>query len=61
METETTEYVVHSKKERGFWSNKLGWVYDIESADRYSGDDVFFKPFIVNVPDAEWLPVLYKD
>lgn len=47
--------VLRSQSEYGYWSNALGWVYDVNSATHYeapvAGGD------LVCGPDAHWVPV----
>lgn len=38
----TQIYVVISRRERGYWNNKTGWVYDLASATRFDTDDSDF-------------------
>jgi hypothetical protein len=58
------KYIIHSKSERGFWSNKTGWVYSIKDATVY--DDIRVlkqpKPVILSKEnDAEWLVYTYDE
>lgn len=56
------KFVIHSKSERGFWSNVTGWVYDIESATRFDAEEVekYHAPCVITSGnDAEWMVVLY--
>jgi hypothetical protein len=57
------KYVVHSKKEQGFWNNNIGWVFTIGRAAKYKESESIpsIKPFLAGVPDAEWLCVDYRD
>lgn len=58
------EYILHSKSERGFWSNKDGWSYDIVSATRFYEDYVKMWPMptvLSKNHDAEWMVVKYED
>lgn len=48
--------VIRSKSERGYWSNIIGWVYDVYSATKFRNKDG-------NLPmsrddDAEFVSVL---
>lgn len=33
------QFIIRSESERGYWSNELGWVYDVESATRFLSMD----------------------
>ena len=35
-----TKYVIQSNSERGFWSNKLGWVYGSTTATKFNENDI---------------------
>ena len=56
------KYVIHSKSERGFWHNKLGWVYAIKTATKFNWQHVehLELPLSKN-SDAEWLIIEYTD
>ncbi len=58
------KYVIHSKSERGFWSNELGWCFDIESATRFPQSYVkmWTVPIIISTnSDHEWVVVSYDE
>lgn len=59
------KYVIHSKSERGFWSNKQGWVYGIGQATKFDDDYVKMWGFPSSCPtlakDAEWIVVKYDE
>jgi hypothetical protein len=58
------EYVIHSKSERGFWSNKDGWGCDIADATRFHEEHVKMwpKPNILSAgSDHEWIVVYYSE
>ena len=57
------KYVIHSKSERGFWNNDVGWVYAIHFATQFSKEE---KLKVAQFPltegyDAEWLVYTYED
>jgi hypothetical protein len=59
-------YVIHSKSETGFWSNDLGWVFDIEDATEFDEREEHGTMLeSTNLPmsagnDAEWMVVCYS-
>lgn len=53
------EYVIHSKSERGFWSNVFGWVYSVKEATIFTNTD-YSLPMTIKM-DAEWMPVKYDE
>lgn len=55
------QYVTHSKSEEGFWNNDLGWVFDINDADRYTLEEKEqCRLPISSNNDAEWIVVKYS-
>jgi hypothetical protein len=48
-------FVIESQQERGYWSNELGWVFDVASAAKYSADEGAPTIRLV-VPDARYVP-----
>lgn len=58
------EYVIHSKSEHGFWSNKDGWVCDVADATRFDEKHVkmWKTPNILSSKnDHEWVIVYYNE
>lgn len=55
-------YVIHSKSEKGFWDNNIGWVFRVSDASLFTQKD----KETLNLPnsvgkDAEWLIVDYDE
>lgn len=66
LTTMKDKYIIHSKSERGFWHNKLGWVYSAASATKYVGfslDELKtkFRFPITRGNDAEWIVYKYGE
>ena len=55
------KYVLHSKLNKGFWSNECGWVKDIKSATRFDNDYVKMWPNASIINDNEWIVVNYNE
>lgn len=56
------KFVIHSKSERGFWHNKLGWVYGAAQATKFTKSEKSFLrlPLSTN-NDAEWYVYKYEE
>jgi len=58
------KYVIHSKSERGFWSNSLGWVFNIKDATIFDSSypKLWKKPTVLTAGnDGEWIVVEYDE
>lgn len=49
--------VIASDVERGYWSNTLGWVYDVASATQFREIDHSSTIEFVGIPDARLVKV----
>ena len=54
------KYIIHSKSERGFWHNKMGWVYRASTATKYTAEqkDNYRLPI---GKDVEWIVFEYSE
>lgn len=63
------KYVIHSKSERGFWSDKVGWCYNINNATTFNKMEAIkfsfegqWKPKILTkCDDPEWIVSEYGE
>lgn len=54
--------VIHSKSERGFWSNADGWVFRAADASVYTRDEASAGHLPMTADnDAEWVVIEYAD
>ena len=51
----TEQFVIRSESERGYWSNELGWVYDVVSATRFPSMDSYLP--VSSGRDATYAPL----
>ena len=64
------KYIIHSNSERGFWNNKLGWVYGAGQATKFTHKQYAkmhnrlpianIRPISVK-NDTEWLVYKYSE
>jgi hypothetical protein len=54
VEIETVEYLIASDTEWGYWSSEHGWVYDVDSAERFAYGPISMS---TTIPDARLVPV----
>ena len=58
------KYIIHSNSERGFWHNKLGWVYRASSATKFNEREYVENQgllLLTKANDAEWLVYEYSE
>jgi hypothetical protein len=60
-------YIIHSKSERGFWNNKLGWVHGAAQATKFGEVTATAEPKCYMIlpktakDDAEWIVYKYSE
>lgn len=47
-------FIIRSEQQQGYWSNALGWVYDVASATHYPKRNGPAPSLFI--PDAEYVP-----
>jgi len=56
------KYVIHSKSEQGFWSNKTGWVHCICDACFFNQNEITYVTLpLSQLGDAEWMVYDYGE
>lgn len=57
-----THYVIMSRSEAGFWSNNIGWVFDIKDATVFSESELLKSRLPISKGnDATWIPVRFDE